>query len=65
MVLLEDLGVVAAGELEVEELDEVGLAVGEVVDFSGNIKNLGLHSRLRVFLYYNTKECFIIRAKSL
>ena len=33
MVLLEDLGVVAAGELEAEELDEVGWAVGKAVNF--------------------------------
>lgn len=31
--LLEDLGVVAADELEAEELDEVGLSGGEVEDF--------------------------------
>lgn len=31
--LLEDLGIVAAHELEAEELDEVGLSGGEVEDF--------------------------------
>ena len=40
-VLLEDLGVVAAGELEAEELDEVGLAVGEVVDFGVEVFGVG------------------------